>query len=215
MNFSPEQIGEFLKLNPDFFVGRPELLADITVPNPYSGQAISLGERQVLALRDKSRGLEIKLREFIQFAEENDAIGEKLHKFSLALVRAKTLEAALQSVYLNLSDSFAVPHTALRFWNPSTPDLQEFAPVSADILALAEGLAQPQCGPDVPEEVRAWFGEMGAHQKSFALAPLRDGELTGLMVLASEDARRFYPEMGTLYLSWLSQLTTAACARFL
>ena len=74
MNISPEQISDFLKLNPDFFLGHPELLAEITVPHPYSGQAISLGERQVLALRDKSRGLEIKLREFIQFAEENDAI---------------------------------------------------------------------------------------------------------------------------------------------
>ncbi len=214
MNISPEQIGEFLKLNPDYFVGHPELLADITVPNPYSGQAISLGERQVLALRDKSRGLEIKLREFIQFAEENDAIGDKLHKLSLALMRAKTLEAALQSLYLGLSESFSVPHTAVRIWAAGAPDLPEFARASPDIEVLVESLNQPQCGPEVPEEVRAWFGEVGAHQKSFALAPLQEGNLTGLMVLASEDARRFYPEMGTLYLSWLAELAGAACARF-
>jgi uncharacterized protein YigA (DUF484 family) len=180
----------------------------------FSGQAISLGERQVLALRDKSRGLEIKLRELYHFAAENDVIGEKLHKLAQGLMRARTLEAALQSLYMNLSDSFAVPHSTVRFWGDNLPDLPEFAPVSADIQSLAEGLAQPQCGPDAPEEVRAWFGEVGAHQKSFALAPLRDGELTGLLVLASEDARRFYPEMGTLYLAWLAQLAAAACTRF-
>jgi len=215
MNITPEQINEFLKLNPDFFLGHPELLTEITVPHPYSGQAISLGERQVLALRDKSRGLEIKLREFIQFAEENDAIGDKLHKLSLDLMRAKTLDAVLQSFYLGLSESFSVPHTALRIWTANARDMPEFAKVSVDIQVLVEGLSQPQCGPDVPEEMRAWFGEVGAHQKSFALAPLKEGNLTGLMVLASEDSKRFYPEMGTLYLTWLAELGGAACARFL
>jgi len=214
MNITPEQIGEFLRLNPDFFSGHPELLADITVPHPYSGQAISLSERQLLALRDKSRGLEIKLREFIQFAEENDAIGDKLHKLSLGLMRAKTLEAALQSLYLGLSESFAVPHSAVRIWTANAPDMPEFAKVSVDIQVLGEGLSQPQCGAEVPDEVRAWFGEAGAHQKSFALAPLKEGNLTGLMVLASEDSKRFYPEMGTLYLTWLAELAGAACARF-
>lgn len=214
MNITPEQISEFLKLNPDFFQGHPELLTEITVPHPYSGQAISLGERQVLALRDKSRGLEVKLREFIQFAEENDAIGDKLHKLSLDLMRARTLDAALQSFYLGLSESFSVPHTAVRIWTTNAPDMPEFAKVSVDIQVLVEGLSQPQCGLDVPEEVRAWFGEVGAHQKSFALAPLKEGNLTGLMVLSSEDNKRFYPEMGTLYLTWLAQLAGAACARF-
>jgi uncharacterized protein YigA (DUF484 family) len=74
------------------------MLTEITVPHPYSNQAISLGERQVLALRDKSRGLELKLREFIQFAEENDAIGDKLHKVALDLMHARSLEAVFQSL---------------------------------------------------------------------------------------------------------------------
>ena len=94
-------------------------------------------------------------------------------------------------------------------------DFPEFARVGVDIQVLGEGLSQPQCGPEVPDEVRAWFGEAGAHQKSFALAPLKEGNLSGLMVLASEDSKRFYPEMGTLYLTWLAQLAGAACARFL
>jgi uncharacterized protein len=215
MNITPEQIGEFLKLNPDFFQGHPELLTDITVPHPYSGQAISLGERQVLALRDKSRGLELKLREFIQFAEENDAIGDKLHKLGLGLMRAKSLEAVFQSLYLSLSDSFAVPHAQVRVWADESKELPEFAAVSPDVRVLMAGLTQPQCGPDVPDEIRAWFDAAGPHQKSFAIAPLREDNLNGLLVLASEDPKRFYPEMGTLYLAWLAQLSGAAISRFL
>jgi len=215
MNITPEQIGEFLKLNPDFFVGHPELLADITVPHPYSNQAISLGERQVLALRDKSRGLELKLREFIQFAEENDAIGDKLHKVALDLMHARSLDAVFQSLAMNLSESFAIPHSTIRVWADNAPDMPEFARVSADIQVLMTGLTQPRCGPDAPDEVRAWFGPVGANQKSFALAPLREENLNGLLVLSSEDVKRFYPEMGTLYLTWLAELSGAAISRFL
>ena len=215
MNITPEQIAEFLKLNPEFFVGHPELLTEITVPHPYSGQAISLGERQVLALRDKSRGLELKLREFIQFAEENDSIGDKLHKLSLGLMRARSLEAVFQSLTLSLSESFAVPHGVVRVWAEQAPDLPEFARPSADVQVLAAGLNQPRCGGEAPDEIRAWFGAAGPHQQSFALAPLRQDNLEGLLVLASEDPRRFYPEMGTLYLSWLAELSGAAISRFL
>lgn len=219
MNLTPEQIGEFLKLNPDYFVNHPEMLADITVPHPYSNQAISLGERQVLALRDKSRGLELKLREFIQFAEENDAIGDKLHKVALDLMHARSLEAVFQSLQLNLSESFSIPHSTLRVWADQPPanaaEIPEFTHVSADIKVLMTGLTQPRCGPDVPDEVRAWFGSTGTNQKSFALAPLREENLNGLLVLASEDVKRFYPEMGTLYLTWLAELSGAAISRFL
>ncbi len=215
MNPTPEQIAEFLKRNPDFFAGHPELLTEISVPHPHSGQAISLGERQVLALRDKSRGLEMKLREFIQFAEENDSLGDKLHKLSLDLMRARSLEALFQSLDQSLSESFAVPHSVVRVWADPVLDLPEFSGVSADVQALMASMTLPRCGSEVPDEVRGWFGAAGPNQKSFALAPLRDGNLSGFLVLASEDDRRFYPEMGTLYLSWLAELSGAAIARFL
>jgi uncharacterized protein YigA (DUF484 family) len=45
--------------------------------------------------------------------------------------------------------------------------------------------------------------------------PLRDGVAFGLLALASEDAQRFYPEMGTLYLKRLGDLVSAAVARHL
>jgi len=219
MNITPEQISTFLKLNPEFFAGHPELLTEISVPHPYGNQAISLAERQVLALRDKSRGLELKLREFIQFAEENDAIGDKLHKVALDLMHARSLDAVFQSLSMNLSESFSIPHSTIRVWADHPPeggpDMPEFAKVSADIQVLMTGLTQPRCGPDVPEDIRSWFGSVGAHQKSFALAPLREENLNGLLVLASEDVKRFYPEMGTLYLTWLAELSGAAISRFL
>lgn len=207
------QVAQFLRDNPEFFSHNADLLAQLNVSHPYSGQAISLGERQVMLLRDRARNLENKLKEFIQFAEENDSIGEKMHGLALGLMRAKSLPAALESLYLNLTEAFAIPHVALRVWSVGH-EQPEFEPVSEDIRILASGLAQPQCGGDAPDEVRAWFGETGGHLRSFALTPLRDANVEGLLVMASEDAKRFYPEMGTLYLNWLGELTSAAISRF-
>ena len=210
-----DQVAQFLRDNPEFFSHYGDLLTLINVPHPHSGQAISIGERQVMLLRDRAKNLENKLKEFIQFAEENDAIGEKMHVLALGLMRAKTLPAALQSLYLSLTENFAIPHVTVRVWNKAGEDLVEFAPVSEDMHALAAGLAQPQCGHAAPDEVRAWFGEAGGHLQSFALTPLREDGVEGMLVLASEDAKRFYPEMGTLYLKWLAELTSAAISRFL
>lgn len=209
-----DQVSQFLKDNPEFFSHNTELLAQISIAHPYGGQAISLGERQVLLLRDRARNLENKLKEFIQFAEENDSIGDKMHRLSLSLMRAKTLPAALESLYFNLTEQFVIPHVALRVWSIGY-ELPEFDQVSQDIRVLTESLTQPQCGADAPAEIRAWFGESGAHLRSFALTPLRDENVEGLLVMASEDPKRFYPEMGTLYLNWLGQLSSAAIARFL
>jgi uncharacterized protein YigA (DUF484 family) len=211
-----DQVAQFLRDHPDFFTQHADLLNTLNVPHPYSGHAISLGERQVMLLRDRARGLEAKLREFIQFAEENDAIGEKLHRLALGLMRARSLDAVLAALYLGLREDFAVPHTGLRLWTAHVaPDMVEFAPVSEAIRQLAGGLTVPRCGHEAPEEVRAWFGETGPHLRSFALAPVREPEVKGVLVLASEDASRFYPEMGTLYLSWLAELAGAAVSRFL
>jgi len=46
--------------------------------------------------------------------------------------------------------------------------------------------------------------------------PLRDEgkECFGMLALASEDPMRFFPEMGTLYLKRLGELTSAALRRY-
>ena len=50
----------------------------------------------------------------------------------------------------------------------------------------------------------------------FALVPLRFGEhCVGVLALASEDAQRFYPEMGTLYLLRIGELLASAMRRHL
>ena len=212
-----DDVARYLQENPVFFEQYADLLSQIYIPHPHGGRAIPLAERQVITLRDRARALETRLAELLEVGEENDAIGERMHRLCLAIVQATDLAGLLGTLYYNLREDFAVPHSALRIWRDGAgPDLPEAGAVGEDLKRHAAGLAQPFCGPSCHPEALAWFGEAASHVRSVACVPLRDkSECFGMLVLGSEDARRFYPEMGTVYLARLGELAGASLLRFL
>ena len=215
-----EDVARYLAENPDFFDQYPEILSQISVSNPHGGHAIPLSDRQVLALRDKNKVLEAKLAELIQFGEENDAIGEKMHRLALALLSSRELRTLLSALYYNLREDFAVPHVAMRVWRGNdaaqrAEGMPEFRSVSEELIQYTAGLSQPYCGPSGNAEAAGWFGEAASHIRSVALMPLSDQGCFGMLALGSEDVTRFYPEMGTLYLKRLGELAGASLARLL
>ena len=212
----PEEVASYLKQHPEFFENYAEALAEIYIAHPHGGRAISISERQILTLRDRAKQLEGKLREVIQFGEENDAISEKVHRISIALIASQNIRGVLNTVYLSLREDFSVPHVALRVWGGNGhADLPEFGKVSEASREFATSLTHPYCSGHPMVDTGALFGEASTHLRSFSYMPLRDGETIGLLALASEDAQRFYPEMGTLYLKRLGELITAGIARHL
>lgn len=217
MKIEAEDVVRFLKDQPGFFEQHIGVLLDLNLPHLHDDKTISLSEYQVAALREKNVLLEDKLRELIQFGEENDALGERVHRFSLAMLAAASLESLLQAIYYNLREDFAVPHIGLRLWRSAEDgaDLAEFSATSKELRLYASGLSHPSCGPHALYETGSWFGEDASRLKSFAMVALRGEEPFGLLVLASEDPERFYQGMGTLYLKRLGELISVALARYL
>jgi uncharacterized protein YigA (DUF484 family) len=207
---SPDDVARFLRTNPKFFEQHPELLDTIRVTHPYGGRAIPLAERQTVALRDKARLLEGRLGELIHFGEENDAISEKVHRLSTALVGAPDFAALAHALYFHLREDFAVPHVALRVWGKSVPaDFDESGAVNDVQRNQAAAMGAPQCGPAAGNPFVPWFGEVAEHVRSVALVPLGQTAPIGLLALGSEDPQRFFPEMGTLYLRRIGELCAA------
>lgn len=207
-------VAQWLRDNPEFFDQYADELAQIYVPHSHRGQAISLAERQLLTLREKNRALELRLGDLLQFGEENDHISEKLHQLSVSLMQADDLASMIGTLEYHLQHRFGVPHIALRLWLDSDCNLREFTPVSEAVQKLAQNLVSPYCGPYVTDEVSSWFDTDGSTLKSFAQFALRTGnEPFGVLVMASPDSERFYPDMGTLYLQRLSDLVSASIRR--
>ena len=57
----------------------------------------------------------------------------------------------------------------------------------------------------------ALFGAQAAEVKSAVLVPI-DG--VGMLAIGSQDANRFHPGMGTVFLKLIAEATAAAIARF-
>ena len=208
---------DFLNAHPEFFHDHPELLENISVPHPTGGQAISLTERQLHALRDKLAVVQGKLGELVGFGEENDVIAEKVHRLTLALLMAESFEGVAAAVYSHLEEDFAVPHVCLRVWNSILKrPCDEFVDVSEDFRFFAGDMHRPYCGPANHSEVLGWFGESAPHLRSMALIPLRrDAQVFGMLALGTEDAERFFPEMGTLYVERIGDLVGAALLKYI
>ena len=211
------EVAQFLRSHPQFFDQHPQLLEAIYVPHPHGGRAIALSERQIVTLREKVKLLEGKLGELIQFGEDNDAIGEKVHRLSLALLGARDFAAAAQALQFHLREDFAVPHVALRVWGgpaAASPGgaAPEFATVDEALRDKAETMGAPQCGAAAGSPFLAWFAEAQEHVRSIALVPLGQARCFGLIAMGSEDPQRFYPEMGTLFLRRIGELAAAALA---
>lgn len=216
-----DEVEQYLNDNPDGFSRifaqllerNPELLESITVPHPYGGRAIPLSERQTLGLREKVKILEAKLSELIQFGEDNDAISEKVHRVTSALLGAKDFSAVVHALYFHLGEDFAVPHVALRIWGQTLPDgAPEGMAVTEAQRAQVDTMGGPLCGPAEASMFLPWFGESAEHVRSIALVPLGATRAFGMLALGSEDAQRFYADMGTLYLRRIGDLAAAALA---
>jgi uncharacterized protein YigA (DUF484 family) len=213
---TPDAVVNYLTQHPEFFEEQADFLATIMIPHPHGGRAIPISERQILTLREKSKQFEDKLRELIVFGEQNDAISEKLHRLTLALVAAHDIEAVVAALHFNLREDFAVPHTVLRLWPEGAHvQLPEFDSVSAAARDFAESLSNPYCSARAMVDTAEWFGEAATHLRSFAYVALKNGKSFGLLAMASEDAQRFYPEMGTLYLKRLGEMASAALSSYL
>lgn len=203
-----EDVASYLQENPQFFEHNAELLNSIVLPHPHGGRTISLSERQLLALRDKNKALEKKLHELLGYAKENDELQLKVHQFACDLFAGRGLDAVQDIVLDQMRERFAVPHAAMRVW--------EAAPPSAEMLTFADQTPQPVCMHRAMYDTAAWFGESAEHLRSFAYLPLRNGDQsTGLLILASEDNQRFYPEMGTLFLQRIAEIAGAALKPYL
>lgn len=208
----PDDVAAYLKEHPEFFESYAEVVADVLIPHPHGGRAISISERQILTLRERAKQLEVKLGEMIKFGEENDVISEKVHRLGLALIAARDVPALAHAVDFNLREDFAVPHVVLRLWHE---DAAAGESTSEATRTFAAGLLHPHCGPLAMADTAAFFGEAATLLKSYAYVALRGKDTFGLLALASEDAQRFYPEMGTLYLTRIGEVIAACLLRHL
>ena len=208
------EVAEYLKNNPKFFEEHVEMLLEINLPHPYGGRTISLGERQLLTLRERNKLLEKKVHEMVELAQYNELLQQKAHQFACSLYAPNNFldpgnaEEMAHIITRNLKEIFSVPHAVLHLWKTHPPDME--------IISFVDNQQKSVCTHRAPYNTQLWFGEIAPQLRSFALLPLLSKELSiGLFILASEDEQRFYPDMGTQFLDRIAEITSSAVNPFL
>ncbi|HTT08649.1 MAG TPA: DUF484 family protein [Gammaproteobacteria bacterium] len=194
-------VAEYLRKHRDFFVEHPELLSDLMIPHP-TGPAVSLVEKQVELLRDENRELKARFRELVGIARDNEELARRLHRLTLKLVEAESIDQALDVLYRDLRADFAADRVLVQLFASAISGVAraEFvgrgAPQrQAFIDALIE--RRPQCGRLQKHQYKIVFDADTAEAKgSAAVLPLSGKTWDGVLVIASHDTRRYHPEMG-------------------
>ena len=166
---------------PGFFERHAALLATVQLTHLHGHRAISLQERQAEMLREKIKGLEQRLMEMIRNGQENVAIADRLHRWTLKLMRGAARRHSGRAAGL-LQHEFAIPQAGLRLWGVAEghAELPWAQAVSADVQSFAGSLAHPYCGVNSGFEAARWLGlaDSGGTATSLALVPLRRGTET-------------------------------------
>ncbi len=211
-----DDIKVYLKNHPEFFEQNANLLADIHLPSPHGSGTISLAERQQLAQRDKIDALETMFSELVLNAKDNDAIANKIHALNIELHKAKNFDEIEQLITDLLPEHFELSDTCLRIWaNPLDSRNRTnlvFSEVPEETKTWVAAQLQPYCGKPPEIVTEDWFIETAA---SLTIIPLRSQQTIGFLALASDDENRFFAEMGTDFLTKISELLSAALSRHL
>jgi uncharacterized protein YigA (DUF484 family) len=206
-------IADFLVNTPGFFERHAELLATVRLTSPHGQRAVSLQERQMEMLRDRIRGLELKIVEMIRNGQENVAIAERLHRWTRAILLTRDPADLPGVMTRELQQQFLIPQVAVRLWGAAGTTWSEG--VSDDAKSFASSLSLPYCGVNSGFEAARWLEDPHTVM-SLALVPLRQGDTAfGLLVLGSPDPTRYSADMGTEFLMRIGEIASAGLSRLL
>ena len=215
-------VASYLSATPEFFDRHAQLLSKIRLPDARGGPStVSLLERQVEVLRERNRQLERKVKDFVDVARENDALGTRVLAMARRLIAVRDRTAVIAAIEAALREDFGAGQSVLVLTAASAPQgitesrFLRIVPAEAADLRSFETLfsaGKPRCGQLRDSQREFLFGADAAEVGSVALVPLGPKGSLGLLACGSNDSQRFNPTMSTDFLAHIGELIAAALA---
>jgi len=204
------QVIEYLQNHPDFFLDKDELLSEIRLPH-HTGSAVSLVERQVSTLRNRLGDCQQQLANLIDIARDNDSLTSRLHRMTVELFDAATLDDVIDSLQNHLRDQFKADAVEVKLFSSS--ELNKAAEKGAPSPALFKQLMQdgrPHLGSIEKPQLEYLFGDLTDETGSVALVPLNGLNLTGILAIGNTNPSHFHSGQSTDFLRRLGDIVTKA-----
>lgn len=209
---SSELIKDYLSRHPDYFVDHQDLLELMHIPHD-TGTAISLVAKQLELYREKNQKLEQQLNDLIHIARDNDRLFRRMHKLTLALFAADSLEETVAGVENVLYECFNADFVSVRIVrkepDPALSDV--FVDPGDKGLKLVQKILdskRPRCGRPSKPQAQFLFKSDALEVLSCVIIPLQCDSATGILAIGSRDKERFKPTMGHLFLKQMGELVS-------
>lgn len=205
-------IAEYLRAHPEFFNEYPDILADLKVPHA-SGDAISLVQRQLTALREQNDQARKRMHELIEIARQNEELARRMHQLGLTLMDADDPKDIFSTLYDNLKKNFRADKVVVRlFAEPAFVDTfagEEFAGARVSQQSLFKSIIDkriPLSGRLKRQQQVFLFGDDGDDIASAVMVPLHGEGWGGIMAIGSINADRFQEGMGVELLANMGEI---------
>lgn len=204
------RVCQYLAEHPNFFLRHSRLAEKLEFP--HGGEGVeSLLQWRIADLRARNEELGSEMRRLVVVARANQRLGLCVHRFALGLIAAEQLAPIdIANIFRrSFRDRFpGVRAHAQLFAERNCVD--EDDPRLAGLMRALFSQGKPHCGPFSRAEMTALFGRQFGRVGSALIAPLRargdNNRPLGLLVLSSDDRRRFAPGMGVMFLTQMSEL---------
>ncbi len=99
-------------------------------------------------LREKNKGLELRLADLMRHGHDNDRTQQRMHAWQLRLLAEPDSHALPYAVQDGLQQVFDVPAVAVKLWSVAEQyaHMEVVQGASDDLRLFAEGLRAPYCG---------------------------------------------------------------------
>ncbi|MEZ5534973.1 MAG: DUF484 family protein [Thiolinea sp.] len=210
-----EQVADYLRRHTDFFHQHEDLLDELFIPHPHTGEAISLLERLVARQRSSQSQLTHQLEALLGAARDSERVVGSLHHLSLELMSCDNLDDVVATCRDIMCSEFDADNVVMRLIGRGhyCGNSLYFIDPDDNALKMMSGLfqkRQPVCGRLRPKQQVFLFGENSVTIKSAVLIPLYEARTIGVLALGSQREDRFHPGMGTHFLSQLGELVSRA-----
>lgn len=212
-DLNEDQMIEYLRANPDFFVRNSQLLTELNLPHA-SGQAVSLVEHQVSIMRDRNVEMRRHMNKLLDAARQNDDLFSKTRSLTLALVDTNSLqelnEVLATYVLVDFEADFVCAHVCGgEFSLDHIQNHHEELPFS--------NLLQNQtatCTTLREDEIRHVFPSTDhSGSGSAVLLPLTLDRGKAVLCIGSKDPQRFSKDMDTLFVSYIADVLSKVLNR--
>ena len=192
-------VAAYLKRHPDFFSRHEALLLELTLPHPQNGQAISLVERQVGALREQKHQLREQLHQLTLAARTNEQLMGRFQQLILSLIDSDNLDEAVSYIRDALREDFHADAVELLLFDCAGQPTSIAGDDSRlrSFQRVLDG-RKTVCGHLRAEQLELLFGKAGNDIASAVVIPLCEGEgeggpCLGMLGIGSIDANRCHP----------------------